>query len=115
LANGCWTLPRWKTAGNHPTQRILARSSPMASATRVAPRGRARCVDLGSLSGAYVVAVYFRLRHRPRLRLLLRGTVALLRLGLVLPILFLFLRQQFLLVGVFLLQLLRLLLMLLLD
>ena len=50
-----------------------------------------------------------------RLRRLLRRTVALLRLGLVLPFLLLFLGQQFLLFRVFLLQLLRLLLMLLLD
>ena len=50
-----------------------------------------------------------------RLRLLLRRTIALLRLGRVLPFLLLFFRQQFLLFRVFLLQLLRLLLMLLLD
>ena len=50
-----------------------------------------------------------------RLRLWLWRMVALLRLGLVLPVLLLFLRQQFLLFRVFLLQLLRLLLMLLLD
>jgi hypothetical protein len=50
-----------------------------------------------------------------RLRLLLRRTVGLLRLGLALPFLLLFLHQQLLLFSVFLLQLLRLLLMLLLD
>jgi hypothetical protein len=49
-----------------------------------------------------------------RLRLCIRRTVALLRLGLVLAFLLLFLLQHFLLFRVFLLQLLRLLLMLLL-
>ena len=50
-----------------------------------------------------------------RLRLLLRRMIALLGLGLVLAFLFLFVGQQFLLVGVFLEQLLRLVLMLLFD
>jgi hypothetical protein len=50
-----------------------------------------------------------------RLRLLLRGRIAFGGLGLVLPFLLLFLSQQFLLIRVFLLQLLRLFLMLLLD
>ena len=71
-------------------------------------------MDPASLSGTCVV-FNFRVRRHPRLGLLLRRTVALLRLGLVLPFLLLFLRQQFLLIRVFLLQLLRLLLMLLLD
>ena len=71
-------------------------------------------MDPGSFSRP-CVAFSFRLRRHPRLRLLLRGTGAVLRLGRVLPFLLLFLRQQLLLVRVFLLQLLRLLLMLLLD
>jgi hypothetical protein len=50
-----------------------------------------------------------------QLTLLLRRTIVLLRLGRVLPFLLLFIRQQFLLIRVFLLQLLRLRLMLLLN
>jgi len=54
-------------------------------------------------------------KRRTRCTRLLRRTITLLRLNLVLPFLFLFVRQRFLLVGVFLKQLLRLLLMLLFD
>ena len=46
---------------------------------------------------------------------MLRRTIVLLRLGRVLPFLLLFIRQRLLLIRVFLLQLLRLRLMLLLD